>query len=220
MNISKNQDLPVFHQEIFQTPNVDVPLETRSLQQIRKQRGQRLTGENVEKLVSPGSFDLSTNSKSVSGSNTRHLFKNLYGETLLTFLFFSEQNIRNVQNLIKMVVHRETKYVVDDQSMNELLIIMRAVFLEYSLHPKLIDENMSKQERDELLKLYTKEVERLNLILINQIVPKIISSLQQYIDYLRDASEQPYQMDKPKNDSTKGQKQYRSTTQVLIGGDL
>jgi hypothetical protein len=220
MNISKNEDLPVFHQEIFETSNLDVPLETRTLQQIRKQRGQRLTSETVDKMVSPGSFHLTTNNTNVSGSNTRYLFKNLYGETLLTFLFFSEKNINNLQNLIKMIVHREVGYVIDNQSVNELLIIMRAVFLEYSFHPKLIDENMSEKERNELFKKYTAEVERLNTIVINQITPKIISGLQQYIDYLRDASEQPYQMDKPKNDSVKGQRQYRSTTQVLIGGDL
>jgi len=64
------------------------------------------------------------------------------------------------------------------------------------------------------------EVSRLNAIVINQVVPNIVSQLQQYIDYLKDASEQPYYMDKPKNVSIKGQKQYRSITQVLSGGDL
>ena len=97
---------------------------------------------------------------------------------------------------------------------------MRALFLEYSLHPKLITEEMSPKERNELLQKYTAEVARLNMIIVNQVVPKIISQIQQYVDYLRDASEQPYYMDKPKNDSVKGQKQYRSTTQVLTGGDL
>jgi hypothetical protein len=220
MNPIQNQEnLPLFHQKIFQTTDSDVPLETRTLQMIRTQRGQRLTSENVENLKSPGSFKLTVDNK-ISGSNTRYLFKNLYGETLLTFLFFSEKNIDNIQNLIKFVVHRETKYVIDNQSMNELLIIMRAVFLEYSRHPKLITEDMSKKERNELLKQYSQEVERLNTIVINQIVPKIISQLQQYIDYLKDASEQPYYMDKPQNDSIKGQREYRSTTQVLIGSDL
>jgi tetrahydromethanopterin S-methyltransferase subunit H len=97
---------------------------------------------------------------------------------------------------------------------------MRALFLEYSLHPKLITDKMSEQESAELLKKYTTEVSRLNTIVVNQVVPKIISQIQQYVDYLRDASTQPYYMDKPKNDSVKGQKQYRSTTQVLTGGDL
>jgi hypothetical protein len=220
MNRVVKEDLPVFQQQIFETPNADIPLENRTLQEITKERGQRLTKSKIDELVSPGSYNFNTNDDSLSGSNTRHLFKNLYGETLLTFLFFSKKNIDNIQDILKFVVHRETNYIIDNQSVNELLIVMRAIFLEYSLHPKLITDTMSDKERSELLKKYTIEVERLNTIVINQVVPKIVSQIQQYMDYLRDASEQPYYMDKPKNDSVKGQKQYRSTTQVLIGGDL
>lgn len=220
MNRVVREDLPVFQQQIFETTNADIPLENRTLQEITKERGQRLTKSKIDELISPGSYNFNTNDDSLSGSNTRHLFKNLYGETLLTFLFFSKRNIDNIQDILKFVVHRETKYIIDNQSVNELLIVMRALFLEYSLHPKLITDTMSDKERSELLKKYTKEVERLNMIVINQVVPKIISQIQQYVDYLRDASEQPYYMDKPQNDSVKGQKQYRSTTQVLIGGEL
>ena len=71
-----------------------------------------------------------------------------------------------------------------------------------------------------LLEKYTKEVDRLNQIIVQEIVPKIVSQIQQYLDYLRDASQQPYYMDKPKNESVKGQKQYRSITQVLAGGQF
>lgn len=218
--VRENTDIPIFHQKIFETPNSDVPLEDRTLMSVRKQRAQRLTDEKLDKLVSPGSFNLTPDDKSVSGSNTRFLFKNLYGETPLTFSFFSNKNIQNIQNLIKFTVHRETGYVIDNQSVNELMIIMRSIFLEYSLHPKLIDEKMSDKEKSELIIKYKNEVARLNEIVINAIVPKIISQIQQYLDYLRDASQQPYQMDKPKNESVIGQKQYRSTTQVLFGGDF
>lgn len=220
MNNINYNNVPVFHQEIFETPGADLPLETRTLQSIRQQRGQRLTKEKVSDLISPGSFDMNTNENQVSGSNTRFLFKNLYGETLLTFLFFSKQNIENIQNVVKFIVNREIGYVIDNQSTTELLIIMRAIFLEYSFHPKLLTENMSDKERQSLLKKYTQEVSRLNTILINQIIPKIVSQIQQYVDYLRDASQQPYQMNSPENDSVQGQKQYRSTTQVLLGGDF
>jgi len=220
MNRVVREDVPVFQQQIFETTNADIPIETRTLQEIRKQRGQRLTKSKIDDLVAHGSYKFNTNEDSLSGSNTRHLFKNLYGETLLTFLFFSKKNIDNIQDILKYVVHRETGYIIDNQSVNELLIVMRALFLEYSLHPKLITEEMSPKERNELLQKYTAEVARLNMIIVNQVVPKIISQIQQYVDYLRDASEQPYYMDKPKNDSVKGQKQYRSTTQVLTGGDL
>jgi hypothetical protein len=218
--VRQNPDVPIFHQKIFETPNADLPIEDRTLMSIRTQRAQRLTNDKVENLVSPGSFNLTPDDKRVSGSNTRALFKNLYGETPLTFAFFSNKNIQNIQDLIKFVVHRETGYVIDNQSVNELMIIMRSIFLEYSLHPKLIDEKMTSQEKSELIIKYKNEVSRLNQIVINAIVPKIISQIQQYLDYLRDASEQPYQMDKPKNESITGQKEYRSTTQVLFGGDF
>jgi len=214
------KDLPVFHNEIFETTNSDIPLENRTLQMIRKQRGQRLTSEKVDKMISPGSHIFTIDDDGLSDSNTRHLFKNLYGETLLTSLFFSKLNILNIQNVIKFNVHKETNYIIDKQSMNELMIIMRAVFLEYSRHPKLITPDMPQDEKDVLLMKYKMEVSRLNTIVINQVVPSIISQLQQYVDYLKDASEQPYYMDKPENVSVKGQKQYRSITQVLTGGNL
>lgn len=218
--VRENTDIPIFYQKIFETSNADVPIENRTLMSIRKQRAQRLTNNKVDKLISPGSFNLTPDDKSVSGSNTRYLFRNLYGETPLTFAFFSSKNIQNIQDLIKFTVYKETEYVVDNQSVNELMIIMRSIFLEYSLHPKLIDENMSDKEKSELMVKYKNEVARLNQIVINAIVPKIISQIQQYVDYLRDVSQQPYYMDKPKNESTTGQKQYRSTTQILFGGDF
>lgn len=218
--VRQNTDIPIFHQKIFETSSADLPVDKRTLMSVSKQRAQRLTDDKVDKLISPGSFNLTPDDKTVSGSNTRFLFRNLYGETPLTFAFFSSKNLENIQNLIKLIVHKETNYVVDNQSVNELLIIMRSIFLEYSLHPKLIDEKMSKEEKAELIVKYKNEVSRLNQIVINAIVPKIISQIQQYLDYLRDASQQPYQMDKPKNESITGQKQYRSTTQVLFGGDF
>jgi DNA-directed RNA polymerase subunit H (RpoH/RPB5) len=110
------------------------------------------------------------------------------------------------------------KYTIDNQSTNELMIIMRSLFLEYSAHPKLLDESMSEDEKRKLLEKYTIEVARLNKIVVDSTLPKVISQIQQYVDYLRDSSKQPYYMDKPKNESVQGMKQYRSATQVLLGG--
>ena len=221
MNIDLNKEkAPVFHPSFFETVDTHTPKEERTLMTIRQLRGQRLTNKTVENMVSPGVHKFTVNDQQLSGSNTRHLFKNLYGETLLTFLFFSEKNIDNIQNLIKFLVYRETKYVVDKQSYTELMIIMRSIFLEYSAHPPLIDENMSSEIKERLFKKYTDEVGRLNDIVVTSIVPKVISQLQQYLDYLRDASEQPYQIDTPKNESISGERQYRSVTQVLLGGNL
>ena len=129
-------------------------------------------------MISPGSFNFTIDDKKVSGSNTRYLFKNLYGETPLTFLFFSDKNIQNIQNILRYNVYKQTNYTIDNQSTNELMIIMRSLFLEYSAHTKLLDEYMSDDERRELLEKYTIEVARLNKIVIDAVLPKVISQIQ------------------------------------------
>jgi hypothetical protein len=209
-----------FHPSKFETPEADTPNGIRTLLSIREQRKTKLGDTDLKKLSSPGSYNLTENDDQIAKSNTKHLFKNLYGETLLTFLFFSSHNIQNLQNLIKLIVHQHTNYVIDNQSSNELLIIMRSIFLEYSKHPKLIDESMTDEMKTKLYKQYTDEVSRLNEIVINHIVPKIVSQLQQYLDYLRDSTQPPKQLDKPISDNISGERQYRSVTQVLLGGPL
>lgn len=211
----------LFHPSMYQVTD-QTPGDQRTLLTVRKQRERKLPETDIEKLVSPGSFPLTDSSagSNVSGSNTRYLYKNLYGETLLTFLFFSERNIQNIQNIIRMLVYKEMNKVIDNQSTNELLVIMRSIFLEYSAHPPLIDASTPEAQKQKLFGMYTREVSRLNEIVINEIVPKIVSQLQQYLDYLRDASTQPYQTETPKNVSIAGERQYRSVTQVLTGGDL
>jgi hypothetical protein len=208
----------LFHPSIYEH-NTNIPLDENTLASVKETRKTKLG--SVDTLVSPGKYKFTVEDNKVSDSNTRHLFKNLYGETLLTQLFFSKRNVQNIQNLVKFVVHREVGYIIDNQSINELLIIMRSVFLEYSAHPPLINEDtMTREEIVKLQKKYTSEVYRLNDLVVNAIVPKLVSQLQQYLDYLRDASTQPYTMERPKNDSISGERQYRSVTQVLTGGEL
>lgn len=220
--LQSNKEKSVFHPSFFESVQLDVPesKDHRTLQDIRKERDQRLTGPDVTKLVSPGSFKFTTDDKKISKSNTRFLFKNLFGETPLTMLFFSEKNVGNIQNLLKMNVHSQIGYTIDDQSITELIIVMRSIFLEYSRHPKLITPDLPKDELQKLLQRYTNEVSRLNKMVVDAILPKLVSQIQQYLSYLKDASEQPYYMDKPVNESVQGQKEYRSVTQVLLGGEF
>lgn len=198
--------------------------ETRTLVSLTNERknifGSKDTSTDISKLESPGSYDLTVNDKQLSGSNTRFLFKNLYGETPLTFLFFSEDNINNIQNLTKMLVYKQMNYVISNQNVTDLQIILRSVFLAYSEHPKLIDETMSKKEINMLLKLYTNEVARLNQLVIDTIVPKICSQVQQYLSYLKDANSPIQPIPRSLNTSISGTKQYRSITSTLLGTPL
>jgi len=209
-----------FHPSTFEN-NLPVPEDDNILASAEARwKGQSTNESEIGTHSQSGKYNLNQNEDSLTDSNTRHLFKNLYGETPLTFLFFSDKNIENIQNLIRMVVYREMGKVIDKQSYTELMIVMRSIFLEYSAHPPLININTSESEKVILLDKYRMEVYRLNDIVVNAVVPRVISQLQQYLDYIRDSSQQPYQAESPKNDSVSGQRQYRSITQVLIGGEL
>ena len=212
------------HPTFFQDVNINAKeniKNQRTLLSVSVDRESKLVTSDLNKLESPGNFNF-TERKDVelTGSNTRHLFRNLYGETPLTFLFFSKQNINNIQNVIRHLIYKELLQVIDYQDNTELMIIMRSIFLEYHRHPKLLTPYMSDSEKIKISQEYTDEVKRLNELVINDTVPRIISQLQQYINYLKDSSTPRYIMDKPKSDSVSGIRSLRSVTSVLLGTQL
>jgi hypothetical protein len=214
---------PNVHKSIFEKDSINVQSNTqynRTLLSVREERDQVLTGNDISKLTSPGKYNLTENDSELSGSNTSHLFKNLYGETLLTFLFFSKDNINNLQNLIKYLVFKNINQVISNQSDTELMIVMRSMFLSFSEHPALIDDTMPQAQKIALMKQYTLEVDRLNQLVLNDVVPRIVSGVQQYVDYLHDASSPRTLMEKPKSDSRAGTRQLRSVTSILTGSVL
>jgi len=211
---------PDLHPSQYEMNDVMNVKQKRTLLTIKEEREKALSIDDLDKLKSPGQYHFTPNDTHLRGSNTTAVFRDLYGETLLTFLFFSKENIENIQKLIRMLVYKYTKESVDYQSNNELLVVMRSVFLSYSKHPPLLDDSMSDNKKKELRKQYTNEVDRLNQLVIDICVPNIVSQLQQYLLYLSDASSPLRVMEKPESTSVKGTKDYRSQTQVLLGGDL
>ena len=217
-----NTQPPMFHPSIFETTTADTPGGTGIIKDLERERTKRLATDDLNNLQSPGSFSLTDKlNDKISGSNTKYMTKTLFEESLLSFLYFSKLNVENIQNVIKYKVYNATNTVIDNQSVNELLIIMRSIYLEYSAHPPLIKDDMDPILKEKLTKMYTAEVSRLNQIVIDYVYPNVISGLQQYIVYLKDASTVPYRDQQPvSSDNVKGQKQYRSITQVLLGTDL
>jgi Family of unknown function (DUF5761) len=217
--MTSQQQVPEFHVSMFEGSK---RLDQNQMILDAVKRDKQVPGVIPSDLSPPVQYKLtdSNGDVQIAERNASHLFKNLFGNTLLTDMFFSKKNVQNVQNLIKFLVHREIGEVIDNQSYKELLIVMRGVFLEYHAHPLLLNEKMSKTERARVIKMYTAEVSRLNEIVLNIVVPRIVSQLQQYKHYLRDASAAPSFFEVPSNESTAGQREYRSITQVLLGGDL
>lgn len=149
-----------------------------------------------------------------SEKNTNYALQALnYTQELspLSLLFFSQSNIDEIQKLIRynIYVASNNKHVIDYQSEIEIVIVMKSMFLRFAQIPANGDTAEGK--------LFTvQEIQRLNELVINEIVPKLISNVEQYTGYLRDSTN-PYKiMATPQNTSSKGNKG-RSYSDVLFG---
>jgi hypothetical protein len=227
MNInSDNVDLFIpqskFHPGMFQTLSAENLPNYKNITEVLDERSTALGTNEYEKLESPGSYLLNPEDK-YSYNNVNSMFRNIHGETLLNRLFFSDKNIKQIQNAIRYLVYKYTEQSIDEQSKIDLLVIMRSIYLEYLNQPQEYSEDMDEKTKQLVLKKTRDEISRLNNIVVNEVVPKVVSELQQYLDYLRDASNSygGKIMDvKPESVSIKGQRNYRSATSVYFGGDF
>jgi hypothetical protein len=120
-------------------------------------------------------------------------------QTPLSAAFFSLANFSRIQKAIKAEVYKRSgdkKWIIDDQSADEMQIIMRAIYLQYA---KNLPTNIEGQ------------IAELNAIVVEWAVPKIMSEIQQHFYYLRDISEMPKQMAHPVSVSSAGTKSFDLT---------
>jgi len=105
----------------------------------------------------------------------RNATEGLWDDSLLSRAFFSQENIRILQNGIRAgVYHRSNgQYVVSPQDCDSLKIIMRSVFLQYSANQP---SNIQQQ------------IEELNKIVLNYCIQQVYSEAQGYMKYIDDAS--------------------------------
>lgn len=104
----------------------------------------------------------------------------------LSSAFFSSKNVNVIQNLIRRTVYEKSKskgYVIDDQSVDELKIIMRAMFLQYARHSGSV--SIQAQIND------------LNNRVVDWSVPHILSAVDHYFYYLKDIDTLPTPMALP-----------------------
>jgi len=94
----------------------------------------------------------------------------------LEMVFFSAQNIQIIQNAIKAAVYKlsENRYVLPNQNINNLKIIMRGMYLQYADH-NLIDSIRT-------------QVERLNRVVLDYTIPSVFNEAIGYEKYCRDQS--------------------------------
>ena len=149
--------------------------------------------------------DIIKDMKMIDGTNEK--MKNfqvqaLYGiqeTSILNQLFFSKQNMNNIQDMIRYNVYLKTekKFVIDKQSDIELEIIMRSIYLQHS--PNLPDK-------------IKEQLRYLNNLVSNWCVEQIIPEVQQYNGYIKEIEYMPLPIDLPLNLSSKGSRSLRSVT--------
>jgi hypothetical protein len=107
-------------------------------------------------------------------------------------LFFTAKNVRTIQDTIRhqvLVRSGPKRYQIDDQDVDELKMIMRGIYLQYSKNNAF---DVTGQVRD------------LNNIVIEWCVPRILSEIDHYHYYLQDISHMPIPLTQPMSMSSAG----------------
>lgn len=116
-----------------------------------------------------------------------------FTSTEVSDTFFSPCNIDALQEGIRYRIYVETngKYVIGRQSDTELKIVMRSIYYQ----------NAKNDSRPVI-----EQVRELNALVLKWAVPEVLSNLQQYEVYRRDASTLPMPMERAQLATTKGTK--------------
>lgn len=111
----------------------------------------------------------------------------------LSNAFFTRENVQRIQAAIRKGVYDATphKYEISDQSVEELTMIMRAMYLQYA-------KNSSYDIQGQIMTL--------NDMVVKWSVPRILSEVQAYAHYLNDISHLPVPLPQPIHLSSAGTK--------------
>ena len=109
--------------------------------------------------------------------------------TTLNQAFFSSANFQIIQNGVRKNVFDHTDVVIDPVGSDDLFMIMRAIYLQYSRN---LPTNIAGQ------------IGELNERVVAWCVPKIVAEVNMYKYYLKDISTLPVQIQQPVNVSSAG----------------
>lgn len=154
-----------------------------------------MSGRTIDLLESPKPFHFSS-----GNSEGLNFLKNFQLDTKLSLnrlnsLFFGKMNIGALQNGLRYLVYKKTGFMVGEQSNEELYIIMRSIYLQYS-------ENKETK--------IVEQIKSLNKKVLDYVVPTVISELRMYELYKKNISTLPEPLDHSINVNSKGSKQLPS----------
>lgn len=143
-----------------------------------------------------------TSNNYYNGGNSSLALRYVLDNTKVSMMYFSPENVKRIQKKIKqnVVQQSEGKFKMDiDQDEQDLILVMRAVFLEYG---KNLDDHIVSQ------------VKALNEITIKCIMPDLMTNIKQYYSYQKEIHEPLKPIVRPMNVSHAGRKTLPSVTSV------
>jgi len=128
--------------------------------------------------------------------------KGIQIESELSKLFFSDNNIKRIQKMLKKEVYNKTnkQFKLDvDQEIKDLVIAMRAIYLE---HARFLPGQTVRQ------------CKQLNKKVIDEITPGVITEVKQYYGYLKEINKPLEPIPRPMNVNNAGRRNLPSITSV------
>ena len=144
--------------------------------------------DNMDNILVENDIKITPGSRSMGCAD--NILSGVLEETLLSKYFFSDDNVMNIQKIIRYEFFKEKNDKIDYQSNITLLTIMRGIYLKYS---NSVDKTLEK------IKI---QIQKLNGMVVQYSLSKIYSNYEMYQHYLKDTSRLPLPMDIPKTDYT------------------
>lgn len=119
--------------------------------------------------------------------------KGIQSSSPLSQLFFCKENVDNIQNMIRYNVWliSQKKHIIDRQSDVDLHVVMRSFYLQYS-------QNQQTH--------ITSQIKQLNTMVLDWVIPKIMTQIEQYLTYKKQVSGVYQPMEREVNTSVSGTK--------------
>jgi len=135
--------------------------------------------KNLENINVPEGTDIIINK-----DNSDSSIKGILEENSLNSLFFSDMNVKAIQDTLRYRVYKNTEQVISEQSSNDIFIIMRSIMLQYANFRVGLDNIVD-------------EIRRLNTKVLDYAVSNVSSNVKQHMVYVEDLSKLPVPMDMP-----------------------
>jgi hypothetical protein len=159
-----------------------------------------LTERHNDQIFNTKYKDFDLYEKTTSDNN--HFIKTIERNPL-ECKFFSKENLDLLQELIikNVFTKSDGNWRISRQSDNELLIIMRSIYLQYGKNlPYEID----------------RQVEELDKQVLIYVIPSVMSSIQQHLAYVRDAGSTVRPLDRGEISTMKGTRANKGFSSLFI----